>query len=196
MRPFTVDVGNRTTWDLTGLVDGTPYYFAVRAYNTARQLSGPSAEISKRVGVPSSTRNDFDGDARADLVVYRPNSGGWFFRYSTLNYSSNSPGYLQWGLPTDKPLGADFDGDGKIDAGVFRPSTGEWFIRLSSTGYGSWVYYQWGLPTDVPLVGDFDGDGKADLSVFRPSDGGWYSSLLHARLQCQQLVLPSVGPLD
>ena len=103
-RPFTVDVGNRTTWDLTGLVDGTPYYFAVRAYNTLRQFSGPSTEIAKRVGVPSSTRNDFDGDARADLVVYRPNSGGWFFRYSTLNYSSNSPGYLQWGLPTDKPL--------------------------------------------------------------------------------------------
>ena len=48
VRPFTVDVGNRTTWDLTGLVNGTPYYFAVHPYSPVRQFSGPCAEISKR----------------------------------------------------------------------------------------------------------------------------------------------------
>ena len=62
----SLDVGNVTTRLLTGLLDGAPYYFVVRAYNSSRVESGPSTEVSKRVGVPSAVAADFSGDFRSD----------------------------------------------------------------------------------------------------------------------------------
>jgi hypothetical protein len=122
--------------------------------------------------------SDFDGDGRSDFAVYRPTTGEWFIRYSSLGYVIGAGTYrYQWGLPGDIPLITDFDGDRKTDLTVYRPSTGEWFIRYSSLGYGvgagNWLF-QWGLIGDLPIVGDFDGDGKTDLTVYRPSTGEWY----------------------
>src|ERR1700733_13947290 len=42
----SVDVGDQTSRQVTGLVDGTPYYFVVRAYDTSNLLSVPSTEVS------------------------------------------------------------------------------------------------------------------------------------------------------
>src|SRR5271169_6117361 len=42
----SVDVGNQTSWQVTGLVDETPYYFIVRAYDTSNLLSAASTEVS------------------------------------------------------------------------------------------------------------------------------------------------------
>jgi hypothetical protein len=42
----TVDVGNVTTRQFTGLQFGVTYYFRVRAYNTSDQVSTPSSEVS------------------------------------------------------------------------------------------------------------------------------------------------------
>ena len=47
--PSTVDVGNRTTWQLPGLLPGQRYYFVVRAYNTAGFFSADSAEVDTHV---------------------------------------------------------------------------------------------------------------------------------------------------
>ena len=50
----SVDVGNRTTWEITGLVTGTRYYFVLQAYNLAGLYSDYSAEVSAVVtGGPS-----------------------------------------------------------------------------------------------------------------------------------------------
>ena len=45
---------------------------------------------------------DFDGDARTDLVVYRPSSGEWFIRHSSTAYSAAAA--YQWGLGSDLPI--------------------------------------------------------------------------------------------
>jgi hypothetical protein len=41
-----VDVGNTTSYTLSGLSDGATYYFAVRAYDAIGDVSDPSAEVS------------------------------------------------------------------------------------------------------------------------------------------------------
>ncbi len=74
----SVDVGNVSTWELNGLADGVPYYFVVRAYNSAGMLSGPSTEVSKRIGVPTSVAGDFSGDFMSEMTVFRPLTGAWY----------------------------------------------------------------------------------------------------------------------
>ncbi|MEP7310457.1 MAG: LamG-like jellyroll fold domain-containing protein, partial [Acidobacteriota bacterium] len=52
----TIDVGNNASPLLTNLVNGTRYYFTVKAYNTSAMYSAPSAEISgMAVDVPPTS---------------------------------------------------------------------------------------------------------------------------------------------
>lgn len=119
---------------------------------------------------------DIDADGRADLGLYRPSTGQWFFRYSSLGYDPAQYGYFAWGSTGDMPLAADFDGDARGDVAVYRPATGQWFVLFSSTGYNpaQYGYFQWGAPGDQPKLGDFDGDGRTDVTVYRPTNGQWF----------------------
>lgn len=47
-----MDVGNVTTFTVTGLTDGQPYFFAATAYDIARNESGHSNEISRTPSGP------------------------------------------------------------------------------------------------------------------------------------------------
>jgi hypothetical protein len=114
------------------------------------------------------TKFDFDGDGRADISIFRPSNGEWWYLKS-----SNGGNYAaQFGASTDKLAPGDFTGDGRADIAIFRPSTGEWFILRSEDG--SYYSYPFGTNGDIPTVGDFDADGKADAAIFRPSNSTWY----------------------
>ncbi|HVE56209.1 MAG TPA: FG-GAP-like repeat-containing protein, partial [Pyrinomonadaceae bacterium] len=118
----------------------------------------------------NKTRFDFDGDGLADISIFRPLNGQWWYQQS----SDNVVRAFQFGTSSDKPVPADYDGDGKTDHAIYRPSTGEWFILRSSNL--TFFSVPFGISTDKPAPGDFDGDGLADVAVFRASEGVWYIS--------------------
>jgi plastocyanin len=114
------------------------------------------------------TANDFDGDGKADLVVFRVTDGNWYESRS----ADNSFVSQQFGGIGDKIAPGDFDGDHKTDLAFFRPTLGNWYITQSSNG--AYRALTFGLNGDIPVAADFDGDGKADIAVFRPTAGSWY----------------------
>ncbi|CAN5634031.1 hypothetical protein BH10ACI3_BH10ACI3_26260 [soil metagenome] len=101
---------------------------------------------------------DYNGDGKADLVVYRAGGNGtWWIR----NTATGTPlPVVQFGradpsfVNADIPLRGDYDGDGIRDIAVYRPSTAEyWWINSSNPN--TFGYQQWGNPgnpDEVPLA--------------------------------------------
>ncbi len=143
----------------------------------------------------SARKFDFDGDSKADVSVFRPSLGHWYFS----NSSNNSFRAVAFGTGGDQIVPGDFDGDTKTDIAVWRPSTASWYVLYSSDA--SIHSAQFGSAGDIPATGDYDRDGKADYCVFRPSAGTFfvlYSSdnSLHAQQWGISEDLPLMGDYD
>lgn len=155
------DITTNSFVDSTTRVGGR-YYYTVVALNASGQ-SVASYEVGVTAG--QAVQNDYDGDGKSDLAVFRPSNGTWYLR------NTRSRG-IPWGLVTDVRVPGDYDGDGRTDVAVFRPTDGGWYIFPSGTGIP--FAYTWGNGADIPVPGDYDGDGRTDIAVFRPSTGIWY----------------------
>jgi hypothetical protein len=147
-----------------------------------KQLTSPNGQGAAYYFTvqPPKVKFDFDGDGKADISIFRPINGQWWYRQSL----DNGVRALQFGTSNDKPVPADYDGDGKTDVAIFRPSTGEWFVLRSSNL--SFFSAPFGTSTDKPAPGDFDGDGFADIAVFRSSEGTWYINKSSGGIQITQ----------
>jgi dipeptidyl aminopeptidase/acylaminoacyl peptidase/photosystem II stability/assembly factor-like uncharacterized protein len=137
---------------------------------------------------------DFDGDGKADVSIFRPSSGIWWYVRSI----DGADRLYQFGQGTDMLTPADYTGDGKADIAFFRPSTGEWFVQRSEDA--QFYSFTFGTNGDIPAPGDYDGDGKADFAVFRPSISTWFISKSSGGISIQQFGsngdVPTVADYD
>jgi FG-GAP-like repeat len=136
---------------------------------------GSSSALSARVVVPRAS-NNYDGDNRTDLAVFRPGAtaadpSNWY----VLNSRDGSFIPAAFGSRDDNVVAGDYNGDRITDYAVWRPANGTWYIAdPSGVPAQNFTAVQWGISTDVPIAEDYDGDGRTDIAVFRPSQGAWY----------------------
>jgi subtilisin-like proprotein convertase family protein len=118
---------------------------------------------------------DFDGDTKDDIAVWRPGAAGTaaFYILNSSNFTARVEAFGQTG--DDPTVVGDYNGDNKADLAVYRSGASAgapsfWYYRTTANGPVSVV--QWGVNGDVPAPGDYDGNASNDFCVQRPTGGG------------------------
>ena len=114
---------------------------------------------------------DWDGDGRIDLAVWRPSELTLYVLQGGTNFTTAFT--IRYGIRGDIPIPGDYDGDGRIDFAVWRRAENLAYILQGGTNFttaftSSLVQREAG----IPVPGDYDGDGRLDLAVFAPITTG------------------------
>jgi len=152
-----------TTWDCSS---NATYAIAVSATNVF------PFNIALTVKGLDQTRNDFDGDGKADLAVYQAEAGLWRVALSGSGYTTQ---VVPMGDINCLACAADFDEDGLTDPAVYNQVTGQITAVLSASGYAT-LTVPLGM-VGAPVFADFDGDLKADPSVCQTATGQYLIAL-------------------
>lgn len=130
-------------------------------------------EVNWGIGTDSFVPEDYDGDNKTDIAVWRSGAANVAAFY-ILNSSNGTIRIELFGQTGDDPtIVDDYDGDGKADPAVFREAAqGVWYYRGSlNNPSGAITFVPWGTTGDTATSGDYDGDGKADYVIQRSAGG-------------------------
>jgi len=158
--PVTGDVDGDGTAEVGAYRPATGQWFFDLDHTGNWSGCGPDLCLDQ-FGAPTDlpVTGDVDGDGTAEVGVYRPATGQWFFDLDhNGTWSGCGPDLCldQFGAPTDIPVMGDWDGDGTFEVGTYRQ--GIWYLDFN--GNGQWdgpavdkVYANFGAPSDRPVTG-------------------------------------------
>ena len=153
--PHSVDVGKVNSYEVTNLTSGTTYYFAVTAYDTQRNESAYSNEITHSIAAVDSDGDGISDQDETNIHQTDPN-------LADTDGDGLSDGDEITLLGTD-PLSVDTDGDGLSDgAEVNVHGSNPKLADSDSDGLSD--------PQEInthqtnPNLADTDGDGLTDGS--------------------------------
>ena len=166
-----IDVGNVTTYKVSGLQEGSTYHFAAKAYNSARTLESVySNEVDLTIPVPPVPTADFTATKTSGIAGLMVNftpvtTGGvtswaWAFPGSTTPSVTNSTAQL---------------------VSVIYPTAGSYSVSLTATGPGGSITKAYpNLITVTAATADFTASpvsGIASFGVnFTPVTTGTFTS--------------------
>ncbi|MDP9816091.1 S8 family serine peptidase [Spirilliplanes yamanashiensis] len=122
----------------------------------------------------SSSRGDFNGDGKDDVVTFTRGGAGDVYVATSTGTGFTGTG-VKWhdhfAVGAEIPLVGDFNGDKKDDIVTFtRGSAKNVFVALSNGSEFVGDAVKWhdsfAVGAETPLVGDFNGDGKDDIATF------------------------------
>ena len=168
---------NSYTWNTQGLPDGQYYIYMVVNDGFARstRYSSVGINVGDKPAAPErrsfKTLQDFDGDGRTDLTVYR---GAFGFPGFVTNKTTGGIREVPWGGTTFTPIHGDFDNDGRSD-----------YALLENAGLATHAYWYYSSDDSLhyttfpfaggrPAVEDYNGDGKEQIALYNPANGQWH----------------------
>ena len=176
------DVGNRTTFAVSGLVPGTTYYASALAYDAAGRRSDNSIPLQFVAPTPAPLGRplDVNQDGRPDILWQHDAQGyvaAWLMNgeglIDSVLLSPTKVTDTGWKIEGT----GDFNGDGKPDL-VWRHRTQGWLAiwLMDGTTLLDSVSIAPGRVSDphwrIAAVADMNGDGKSDI-VWQESTEGW-----------------------
>ena len=110
---------------------------------------------------------DFDGDGKADPIIFNPASTTWQILQSGNGATAVVKNFGTTGV---KLFCGDYDGDGYADLAYYVAKNYRWYVRFHD-GRTTWVTL--GASGVRPCPVDLDMDGALDAGYFDPATGKW-----------------------
>lgn len=175
-------------FDEDGIVDLGVYRYGETSSEFIIKNGANESGVRVTLGLPGDlpVPNDFNGDGKYDLVVYRPKDKTF---YGVLS-SNNVTFQAQLGDFGDIPVCKDYDGDSRTDFATYSPKTGIWRIRTSRNS--EILEQKLGGENFLPIPADYDGDGKADICVWNKNENKINAVLSTLRRQISSDIVQGI----